>query len=245
MTAAERKEAGYYREGDVVEFHSQAKGFRAGCRLTVTAVGRSSIAARDDGGRDVIVPLAHAGRFQVYTWKTLPLAIGDRVRITKNAKGNDGRRLDNGTLSRVAAFSKDGDLILEGGIQVAARFAHLSYGYVVTSHASQGKTVDRVLIAQSSASFAAASREQFYVSASRARESLAVYTDDKVGMRRAIARSDPTLSATELTMEAKPPIHVWQAWVARRMQAVKNLIEKGLTLVEPILAQERGERYRA
>lgn len=244
LTAAERKEAGYYREGDVIEFHAQAKGFRTGARLTVTVVGRSSIAAQDEQGRDVIVPLVHSGKFQVYAWKAIPLAIGDKVRITKNGKGKDGRRLDNGMLSRVTAFSSDGGLILEGGIAVEAKYAHFSYGYVVTSHASQGKTVDRVLISQTSASFVAASREQFYVSASRARESLTVFTDDKSGLRRAIARSDPTLSATELTAEGPSPIHVWKAWVARRIRSIKRLIEQGATRTELAPTREHVVRAR-
>jgi ATP-dependent exoDNAse (exonuclease V) alpha subunit len=73
---------------------------------------------------------------------------------------------------------------------------------VLTSHASQGKTVDRVLLAESEQSLPAASREQFYVSASRARESVTVYTDDKRELRRAIEDSSQRLSAREL--EQKP-----------------------------------------
>src|SRR5207247_156099 len=59
-------------------------------------------------------------------------------------------------------------------------------------------TVDRVLVAQASESFPASSREQFYVSASRAREGLTVYTDDKQALRGAIGRSDPRMTATDL-----------------------------------------------
>jgi hypothetical protein len=66
-----------------------------------------------------------------------------------------------------------------------------------TSHASQGGTVDRVLIGQSSESFPASSREQFYVSASRGRKKVLVYTDDKEALRDAINRSDDRLTATE------------------------------------------------
>lgn len=71
-------------------------------------------------------------------------------------------------------------------------------GYVVTSHASQGKTVDRVFVAQGRVSFPASSREQFYVSASRAREQVSIYTEDKEELLDAVSRSDERLTATDL-----------------------------------------------
>jgi ATP-dependent exoDNAse (exonuclease V) alpha subunit len=233
LTLAERKDVCFYREGDVIEFHSQAKGFRAGSRFTVTAVGRSSIAARDQDGRETILPLSLADRFQVYTAKAIDLAVGDWIRITKNGKAENHKRLDNGTLSRVMAFTAEGGMKLENGSILTPVFSHLAHGYVVTSHASQGKTVDRVFIAQSSESFPAASREQFYVSASRGRESLTVYTDDKDALRLAIQRSDPNLSATELMNEGNPPIHVWREWIARRLQSLQQLIERGQIVPDP------------
>jgi len=233
LTLAERQEARFYREGDVVEFHSQAKGFRPGAQFTVTTVGRSSIAAKDEHGRATILPLRLADRFQVYTEKAIPLSVGDRVRITKNGKARNQKRLDNGTLSRIVSLKTDGGIELENGAILPANFCHLAHGYVVTSHASQGKTVDRVLIAQSSESFRASSREQFYVSASRGRESVTVYTDDREGLRRSIQRSDPNLSASELLQAPDPPIHLWRAWVARRYQSLRYFIEKGITALEP------------
>jgi len=69
---------------------------------------------------------------------------------------------------------------------------------VVTSHASQGKSVERVLIGQSSQSFPASSREQFYVSVSRGTDQVTVYTDDKEALLEAVSHSDNRLAATEL-----------------------------------------------
>jgi len=222
LTLAERREPRFYRVDDVIEFHTQAKGFPTGKRFTVTAIGRSSIAAKDDGGRETIVPLRLADRYRVYTKKPLTLSVGDRVRITKNGQSKNRKRLDNGTISTVIGFKPDGKIELEGGAILAADFGHLAHGYVVTSYASQGKTVDRVLIAQSSESFPASNREQFYVSASRARHKATVYTDDKASLRRAIERSDPQLSATELVHGSRPPVRVWRAWVSRRLEWLKR-----------------------
>lgn len=233
LTLAERQEVRFYREGDVVEFHSQAKGFRPGQRYTVISVGRSSIAARDSHGRETILPLKLSDRFQVYTSKPISVAVGDSLRITKNGKASNQKRLDNGTIARVVSVSPERGIELENGLVLPPGYSHFAHGYVVTSHASQGKTVDRVLIAQSSESFRASSREQFYVSASRGRESVTVFTDDKSALRRAILRSDPNLSATELLHAHDPPVHIWRAWLARRFDSLKRLVEAGITRLEP------------
>jgi hypothetical protein len=63
-----------------------------------------------------------------------------------------------------------------------------------------------VLISQSSESFPASGKEQFYVSISRGREGATVYTDDKVKLRDAIARSDDRVLAIDLMKSRKPSI---------------------------------------
>jgi ATP-dependent exoDNAse (exonuclease V) alpha subunit len=65
------------------------------------------------------------------------------------------------------------------------------------------KTVDRVFVGQSAESLAASSREQFYVSVSRAKQSVTIYTDNKHDLLDAVSRSDARLSATEL-VNGKP-----------------------------------------
>ncbi|WP_430303572.1 hypothetical protein [Splendidivirga corallicola] len=55
----------------------------------------------------------------------------------------------------------------------------MDHGYCLTSYASQGKTVDRVLITQPASTLTASNPEQFYVSVSRGREAVTVYTQDK------------------------------------------------------------------
>jgi hypothetical protein len=75
------------------------------------------------------------------------------------------------------------------------RFCH---GYAVTSHASQGKTVDDVFLVASSKSFAAVNREQFYVSISRGREHCHVFTDDKELLQRRVGDSRSRAAALDL-----------------------------------------------
>ena len=58
-------------------------------------------------------------------------------------------------------------------------YRNFTHGYYTTSPASQGKSVEKVLIMQSSSSGKATSQEQFYVSASRGKFGISIYTDDK------------------------------------------------------------------
>jgi conjugative relaxase-like TrwC/TraI family protein len=223
MTVADRGRAMRYRLGDVIEFHVNAPAFTKGSRYTVAQVGRSSVIVKDASGMNRILPLQLADKFDVFTAHELRLSIGDQIRITRNGKSKTkSHRLDNGTVHTVKAFTPNGDIELASGAIMSSNYGHLVYGYCITSHAAQGKTVDRVLIAQSSESFPATSREQFYVSVSRARESLTVYTNDKAALRHAIQRSDPRVTATEL-MKPSANHPAWLAWVRQRMRFAQRM----------------------
>ena len=101
-------------------------------------------------------------------------------------------------------FTAGGNIILTNGWVVGKDFGHLTHGYVTTSHAAQGKTVDRVLIAMGRESAPAINAEQFYVSVSRGRESARIFTDwPHDQFRQAIQRSDRRKSATELMGQAE------------------------------------------
>jgi hypothetical protein len=187
MTEAERTDAVNYRPGDVLVYHQNAKGHRKGDRVVV---GEGPL------------PLDQAERFQVYRTAMLSLAEGDLVRITRNGVTADGlHRLNNGAVYGVKSVSAKGDIILSNGWKVGKDFGYLAYGFVQTSFASQGRTVDRVFVGQSAESYPASSMEQFYVSASRGREMVQIFTDDKESLLSAVNRSDDRLTATEFISE--------------------------------------------
>jgi hypothetical protein len=88
--------------------------------------------------------------------------------------------------------------VLTDGRQLPAGFNTFTHGYAVTSHSSQSKTVDEVLLVASSKSFAAVNREQFYVSISRGRERVHVFTDDAGLLARRVTDSHERKAAIEL-----------------------------------------------
>jgi ATP-dependent exoDNAse (exonuclease V) alpha subunit len=192
LTAAEKADATSYEPGDLLRFHQHAPGHPNGSRLVVGPGGG--------------VPVGHADRFEVYRPATLPLAVGDRVRVTANGKTKDGRHaLKNGSFYTVRGFTPQGDVVFDNRWVVARDFGHLAHGYVVTSHASQGRTVDKVFIGQGSQSFPATNRRGFYVSATRGKEQAVVFTDDKAALLKAVQRADEPLAATDLARPRPAP----------------------------------------
>jgi hypothetical protein len=75
---------------------------------------------------------------------------------------------------------------------------HIDQGIAVTSHASQAKTVDQVIVSVAVRAFSQANEAQFYVSMSRARWAMHVFTDSKVALRDAVTRPSKRLSSWEL-----------------------------------------------
>ena len=102
----------------------------------------------------------------------------------------------------------------------------MAYAHCITSHAAQGKTVDEVFIAQPASTFAATSLNQFYVSVSRARDRVHIYTDDTEGLMARAAEVGDRLSALELLKRKR---------VARR--TAEHLIRNA----SPIASQTKAE----
>jgi conjugative relaxase-like TrwC/TraI family protein len=211
LTEAERGDPRQFAPGVVVQFHQNAKGFKRGERVTVAASDAETVHIKRKDGSVAALPLTEAKRFQLYDEAGLRLAAGDKLRITQNGFTKEtrrgllksgGDRLNNGAIYEVAGFTRNGDIRLANGFTLQKDYGGIAHGYVVTSHASQGKTVDVALVALGSQSLAAANREQFYVSVSRGREAVRLYADDKAAMLDAVKASAARLSATELMQDA-------------------------------------------
>jgi ATP-dependent exoDNAse (exonuclease V) alpha subunit len=239
-TTAQRKDAKQYKKGLVVQFHQNTKGFKRGEKVEVLSEKDGVVSVKRDNGTRAALQLSDAEKFQVYRPQNLELAAGDVVRITQNGYGTETARtgklskarLNNGSVYQVEGFTRDGDIRFTNGFVVPKTYGHLTYGYASTSHSAQGKTVDKVFIGMGQDALAAASREQFYVSVSRGREAVKLYTDDKQAMLDAVKTSGQRLSATEL-LEGQAPAH--RPKQAKRMQQVikqnyQVLREKGRDL---------------
>ncbi len=116
-----------------MQFNRNGGKFRAGQRVA---------AAEFEPGE------AKPERFAVYQPGEISLAKGDAIRITANGRDKSGKhKLNNGAIYRIKGFTRKGEITLQNGWVLAKDFAHIAHGRVVTSHACQGMTVDRVLVA--------------------------------------------------------------------------------------------------
>lgn len=225
LTEAERRDPMKYQPGDVVRLHQNAKGgFAKGEAVRVLGWDeKGRVLVERGNGKSAVLPLESARHFDVYERRDLPLSVGDRIRIAQNGLTTDGKgRLMNGALHTVARFDRRGDVVLENGHTIPKNYGHLAHGYCTTSHASQGKTVDKVFVALGQESFAAASKEQFYVSVSRARESVTLYCENKRELLEAVSRSSVRISATELAAVPKPPTERPPSRIVRLVEHIRR-----------------------
>ncbi|MGH7170120.1 MAG: MobF family relaxase, partial [Gemmataceae bacterium] len=191
LTQAQRMDAARFEQGDATQWNQNAPGFRRGEQVTVVDRQDGRVQVVNEAGQVKELPLALAGRFELYRASALQVAEGDRLRITRNGytAGDKPHRLSNGDVITVVGFTPEGGILDRRGWLIPASYGHLAHG-VVTSHASQGTEAGVVFVAQSGLSRGASSAEQFYVSAGRGEKALRLYTDDKEALRLAVARSD-------------------------------------------------------
>lgn len=206
LTQAQKRDVRQYSVGDVVQFHQNVKGIKKGAKLEVCNVTRSGVELKNGSNETLSLPVAKPDIFDLYSAHAIHLAKGDIIRVTKNGFDTNKARLDNGKILTVKGFDRGGNIRAVSAATPTGKeflldkdYGNINHGYVMTSHGSQGKTVDRVFIAQPSATFPASNAKQFYVSVSRGREEVKIYTDSKDDLLDHIAISGDRLSATELS----------------------------------------------
>lgn len=200
-TEAQKRDARNYRPSLIVRFNKRTEQFAPGEWARVTKVEDERVFVKKVHGQIVTVSKKQAKCFDVCEAKTISVAPGDQLLIQSNCRA---KRLVNGEIAKVTAIDPRGVIHLEGGRMMGRGFRSFTYGYCVTSHGAEGKTVDHVYLAAASTSFRAAHREQFYVSISRGREKVQVFTDDRNGLLEAVRESGARTSAVELTLGQFP-----------------------------------------
>jgi ATP-dependent exoDNAse (exonuclease V) alpha subunit len=203
LTEAERTEKKSYQKGLVIRVNRNTESLKAHSYGEVTKLNKDSIELTDKNGGLHNLPYEALKHAEVYRKSELPLARGDKVRVTRNGKDKNNRRMNNGQELVVKSINRNGSIVAESETTkcryfIGEEFRHIQHAYCLTSHASQGKTVDAVLVSQPIGTFAATDLKQFYVSASRGRFDLKIYTDDKEGLLEHVAVHKKRKSALEL-----------------------------------------------
>jgi len=193
-TEAQRKDVSQYEPGQRLRFIRRTKHFDRDETVEVRVVLESGLRVRRADGTEVdFIPASVAPSFDAGEARELKVAAGDWLLL----QANRSKEFINGERVQVREI-RNGHIALMDGRVLPADYNTFTHGYAVTSHSSQGKTVDEVLLVASSKSLAAVNREQFYVSISRGRERVHVFTDDAELLAHRVTDTHERKAAIEL-----------------------------------------------
>ena len=201
LTDAQKRDERSYGENTVLVFNRDARGFKAGESARLRAITGTHLMVENDG-RVASILFKHLDRITLCQQMEVPLSSGDRLQLKANGRSEDNRKLANGELVTVKEVHEDGRIALADGRVLPSRFRHFVRGYAVTSYASQGKTVDHVLFSDSAVK-AATNQQQWYVTISRGRRGVEIFTTDKQQLREQITRSGERPLAMGLTPKTR------------------------------------------
>jgi ATP-dependent exoDNAse (exonuclease V) alpha subunit len=138
--------------------------------------------------------------------------------------GNEfsGDRFINNELVKVLSLDEQKMVVLRGNGKEAViscrDLVHVDQGITVTSYSSQSKGPDQMLCSAPVRAFGAVDRKQFYLTMSRARRSMHLYTDSIDGLREAICRTGERLSVVELANDS-------EAYLQRMQEFARNIFQ--------------------
>jgi conjugative relaxase-like TrwC/TraI family protein len=181
----------HYVPGRVIGFHSRtAGGFRPGEKWTVRETNCETVTLESNGKVRQFRPSAK-GKWDVLVSSTMQVSVGDQIRVTAGFR--EGKNaFKNNDIAQVREVT-DTELVLNDGRRMRRNGARIDQGVCITSHASQCRTVDQVVVLPDGAD-----AKGWYVSLSRARDSMHVYTRDKAALRQSVMQPGERKSVWEL-----------------------------------------------
>jgi conjugative relaxase-like TrwC/TraI family protein len=206
LTEAEKQDPRHYKSGAILYMTQNGKGIKRGTAWAVQDVKGHALEIMNTEAELSSFSLTDHSHFEVYQKSSINVSKGDKIRITRNGFDAHDRRLNNGQIVDVLSVTKKGNIKVRNPISktdytLPPDYGHIAHAHCITSHASQGKTVDEVFISQPSGTFPATDLKQFYVSVSRGRDNCHIYTDDKQALMEHASHVGDRQSAIELTRE--------------------------------------------
>ncbi|MCU0771366.1 MAG: relaxase domain-containing protein [Verrucomicrobia bacterium] len=196
LTNAQKRDERFYPQDAVIVFNQKVREADAGAKGRLSGILRTGLLV-EVGGRFVTVSNKMLDHISVCQTREIAVATGDRLHLKANRKLASGGRVTNGELVAVKSVRSDGSIELADGRVLDASFREFLPGYAVTSYGSQGKTVDYVLFSDSTIK-AATNAQQWYVTISRGRRGIRIFTPDKEQLRENVTRSGHRPLAMEL-----------------------------------------------
>lgn len=210
LTREEMRYAGNYRSGQVLEVIGRdcPAGLERGTYDVVGVSAKGVVSLRDTEGKrirfrpDRLDPNDKRDHLALSERETLRLHEGDRIRWTANDKA---RGLFNSASADVVAITRNGvevrtsegvNIVLAHGDRMLSR---LGLAYAINMHQAQGMTTDQGIGVMHSAERHLSNQRLTHVMATRVRDDLTIYTNDRDALLRSIqANPGDKASALEL-----------------------------------------------
>ena len=205
LTRAQLRQAISYKSGQILRVPEGRGKTRKVVDWTITATDptRNTIKCKNaDGAEKIFHPRdLDPKRVGLYTPRALDLAPGDRVLFTENNHGSGFKNDETGTVikvenGQVEIRKDDGKTITLDPVKNHT----LDYGWAITVHRSQGRTIDRALVAGMASKMATATLA--YVACTRERWSLQIFTDNIKKLQQSWARVADRETALDATRSA-------------------------------------------
>ncbi len=196
LTAAQKRDTRSYTPESVLVFNRDVRGFKAGELARLKQITDTHLIVESDT-RIALISFDHLEKLTVCQSREMALAAGDRLQLKTNGRSVENRKLVNGELVTVEAVCPDGRIALKDGRVLDKDFRQFVRGYAITSYAAQGKSVDHVLFSDSLAQ-AATNQQQWYVTMSRGKKGIHIFTTDKEQLRENITRNADRPSVMDL-----------------------------------------------
>jgi conjugative relaxase-like TrwC/TraI family protein len=212
----------HYESGRVIGFHTRtAGGFRPGEKWTIRETNCETVTIERNGKTRQFKPSAK-GKWDVLVSSIMQVSVGDQIRVTGGFR--EGKNVFKNNDIAVVREITDTELVLNDGRRMRRDGTRIDQGVCITSYASQCRTVDQVVVLPDGSD-----AKSWYVSLSRAREAMHVYTRDKAALRQSVMHPGERKSVWELVEalgrlkpQSRNPI-MPALWRARHAEIVREM----------------------
>ncbi len=190
LSGVEKSMALSYRKGDHFFVSKSGGGLSAGAAGTVLQVDReknsiqAEVSFRDKTKVKKIDLSKHGLKLNVFRASEREFTKGDKIVFLKN----DGKLdVENGRIGKILALDSKGNMIArtEQGKEVSFNtHNYFDHGYAVTEYKSLGQTTNKVLYVADTRDMT--NYNSFYVAATRGREDMHVFTNDKAELQEQV-----------------------------------------------------------
>ncbi len=223
-TEVERTHWQDYEPGHVLNFHKRVTKVDPGESLTVTEILPNGLECVKQNGKIVRITKKQRNAFDVAESQRISVAAGDELLFRANCPEIG---VSNGQRRKVKAISQSGEIEFTSGNVLPKGFTQVCHGHAVTSHKSQGASVDESILVVGPHSLSAANMRQFYVSNTRFKQD-----------HRLFVHNLNALLGKVMTKSERP---LAREFLAEMGKELETLLEARPTQ-DPRETQERGKR---